>query len=46
MVIVNNMDSWECLFDLNLFWDPPWGGFVTLKIESNKAIFKVILNIL
>ena len=44
MVFANNMDSWECFTDLHLYWDTPWGGFVTIKIESSQAIFRSILN--
>jgi len=35
MVFVKNMDSWECFTDLHFYWDTPWGGFVTVKIESS-----------
>ncbi len=46
MVIVNNIDLWECVNDLSFFWDRSWGNFMTVKIQANQGLFKSILNLL
>ena len=32
VVIAKNIDSLECVPNLELLWDNPWGNIVTLKV--------------
>ena len=36
-VIINNMESLECVPNLSLFWDNPWGELVTLNVKCYQA---------
>jgi len=46
LVINDNMDLWECVPDLLMYWEGPWGRLVTLQIVSSHAQFNTILTLL
>ena len=36
LVIKNHIDDIECIENLQVFWDKPWGSNVTLKLISTR----------
>lgn len=46
VVIVNNMDLLECVPNLSLLWDNPWGNMVTLKVTCYQTQYLALLGVL
>ena len=46
LVIINHVDEFECLAGLQIFWELPWGGLVTLRLLSTLRQYNFITSML
>ena len=46
IVILRNLDIWECFSQVQIYWGEVWGGIVTLKMDSVLPMLRAVLNLL
>lgn len=46
LVIANNIEYLECVPNLQLVWDNPWGNMITLKVTCYQTQYSSLLEIL
>jgi hypothetical protein len=39
MVIIENIDTIECIPNLEMYWETPWANFTTLRLIATQKQF-------